>query len=102
MAESTVFTWLCERLDAESDLTLIEARGTVRLCLKSAGLVPADLTPDQAAAIATQLLPQELKARGVPDSDAFCERLAGQARLLTDERSAPAPDEVFGSLVRAR
>lgn len=100
MSESNVFTWLCERLEAETDLSLIEARGTVRICLKSAGLIPADLTPDQAATTVERLLPRELEARGVPDSETLCARLAKQSGLLNDERDAPAPDEVFGRLVR--
>ncbi len=38
MAEPTPFEWLCARLAERTELTLLEARGTVRLALKSSGL----------------------------------------------------------------
>ncbi|MCR9092993.1 MAG: hypothetical protein NXI30_02135 [bacterium] len=101
MAESKVFAWLCERLEADTDLDRLEARGTVRICLKQAGLIAADLSPAQAATVVEKVLPQELEARGVAEADVLCERLAHNTQMLTDERSEAAPDEVFGSLTRS-
>ena len=38
MANSTAFEWLCEQLETHTSLDRLEARGTVRLTLKEAGL----------------------------------------------------------------
>jgi len=98
MADSSAFVFLCEELEKQSGLSRIEARGTVRLALKGAGLRPEDLTPPQAATVARQVLPGELKARRIADSEALCEQLAQGAHALADERTGASPDEIFSEL----
>lgn len=101
MTESSAFAWLCEELEAATDFSRLEARGTVRLALKAVGLLPADLTPGQAASLAEHVLPGELESRGVAGSHDLCHRLALEAGSLRDERSGAAADEIFGALSRS-
>ena len=98
MSESSAFTWLCAQLEGATGFSRLEARGTVRIALKELGLLPADLTPNQASSVAEHVLPKELGARGVQGAEALCRRLAVEAKSLQDERSGAAPDEIFGQL----
>ncbi|MAF29509.1 MAG: hypothetical protein CL819_09835 [Croceicoccus sp.] len=100
MAESGAFSWLCAELERTSGFSRLEARGTVRLTLKQAGLRAEDLTPTQAASVVEKLLPGELAARGVADAELLCRGLAHAVAVLRDERSGIAPDEVFRQLAR--
>jgi len=74
MAE-TLFDFLAEKLDARSSLDRLQARGTLRLALKAAGLEPRALTTEQLRVICQRVLPGELASRGVADPDAVCEAL---------------------------
>ena len=47
MADSNAFTTLCEKLEQSSTLDRLEARGTVRLSLKQAGLEAASVSASQ-------------------------------------------------------
>lgn len=98
MSESSAFTWLCEQLEKQTDFSRLEARGTVRIALKESGLIPADLTPTQAASVAERVLPAELSSRGIADADVLCQRIALGVGALRDERSGASPDEVFREL----
>jgi len=47
MADSAAFTHICDALESETSFSRIEARGTIRLALKSAGLAANSVTPEQ-------------------------------------------------------
>lgn len=57
MATSTAFEWLCERIEAETALDRLEARGTVRIALKEDGLEAVSVTPGQIAVVLSRVLP---------------------------------------------
>jgi hypothetical protein len=98
MSSSSTFDWLCDAVENASGFSRLEARGTVRIALKEVGLLPADLTPLQAAKVAEHVLPGALASRGVDDATAICQNLTVKAKTLEDEREGPAPDEVFQGL----
>jgi len=75
MADSPAFDLACDVLEADTSLLRLEARGTVRLTLRSAGLTPKSVSADQLSVVVEKLLPEELSRRGVPDGDAVCARL---------------------------
>ena len=75
---STTFDWLCEELERETDLARLEARGTVRLTLKSAGLEASRVTPDQMKVVLEKVLPGELEVRGISDAKDLCVRIAAR------------------------
>jgi hypothetical protein len=99
MADSTAFEWLCETLEAETSLDRLEARGTVRLALKQAGLAAASVTGEQLAVVVDRVLPPELEARGIADAGSVCGRLAGRVGEIADSSDgADSPEAVFARL----
>lgn len=102
MADAPAFDWLCARLEEETSLDRLEARGTVRLALKSAGLEARTVTPEQLGVVIEKVLASELTARGVDDAASLCSRfasgLAGQAASLASDAPGETPDAVFSRL----
>ncbi len=98
MADSAAFGWTCEELEKETDLDRLEARGTVRIALKSSGLEAGTVRPDQMRVVIEKVLPGELSARGVADADGICNRLAGRVEGIDAGGGAESPDEVFRRL----
>ncbi|MEB2343996.1 MAG: hypothetical protein OZ948_04595 [Deltaproteobacteria bacterium] len=100
MAGSQAFEWLCEAIEAGTSLERLEARGTVRIALKEAGLEARTATPAELAVVVARILPRELRQRGVADEAAVCSRLSAGLRTL-DVGSAAAqdtPDAIFRRL----
>jgi hypothetical protein len=90
MAESAFFEWVCDGLEQLTSLDRLQARGTVRLALKTAGLSSDTVQRQELGVVLRKLLPQELTTRGVPDSPALCERLAsGLATAEIGDAGAP-------------
>ncbi len=98
MADSVAFDFACETLERDSSLDRLEARGTVRLALKQAGLEARNVTPDQMRAVVEQLLPAELTSRGIEEPDELCASLASGLFGLSTEGEPEAPDEIFRRL----
>jgi hypothetical protein len=98
VANSTAFDFVCEELELRSSLDRLEARGTVRLALKQAGLDSRTTTPDQMKIVCEKILPAELSARGVDGLDALSCSLIDGLGSLTAEPVADSPDTVFQRL----
>lgn len=100
MADQGVFDWACEELERESSLNRLEARGTVRLALRQAGLEAKSVSSEQIAVVFDRLLPQELAARGIEDAKNVCERVAAAARERGpgDGDGDDSPEAVFRRL----
>src|SRR5690606_5066988 len=64
MAGSQAFEWLCEAIEAGTSLERLEARGTVRIALKQAGLEARSATAAELAVVVGKILPRELRQRG--------------------------------------
>ncbi|HKJ24607.1 MAG TPA: hypothetical protein VKB65_07280 [Myxococcota bacterium] len=101
MADSPVFEWLGHALAETTSLSTLEARGTVRLALKSAGLDPARLDARQAEVVLRQVLPRELEVRGIAGAAELCEALAGQVpSQASGGAEGDSPEAVFARLGR--
>ena len=98
MPNSAAFDWTCEALERETDLDRLEARGTVRIALKSSGLEAGSVQPDQMRVVIEKVLPGELVARGVDQADAICGRLATAVVSVSAGDDVESPDEVFKRL----
>jgi hypothetical protein len=100
MAGSQAFEWLCAALEASSSLSRLEARGTVRIALKEAGLEARSVSAHELTVVVRKVLPRELRQRGVSEEDTLCDRFA--AGLTHLEQSAPdgpdTPDAIFRRL----
>ncbi|MEM9175656.1 MAG: hypothetical protein AAGC67_10510 [Myxococcota bacterium] len=98
MPNSAAFDWTCEELERETDLDRLEARGTVRIALKSAGLEAGSVQPDQMRVVIEKVLPVELAARGVGNADTICTQLATGVVRVSGGADVESPDEVFKRL----
>ena len=97
--DSTAFDFLCDALEEQSSLDRLEARGTIRLALRKAGLDARSVSGEQLAVIVQKLLPQELDARGLADVEPLCERLArGISTFEGGPASESGPEAVFTRL----
>lgn len=94
------FEWTCDQLEAATDLNRLEARGTVRIALKSAGFDARHVSGREMAAVLRRLMPGELASRGVRGADAVCERLAVGAEALAADEGAESPEVIFARLGR--
>jgi hypothetical protein len=97
-----MFDRMAEQLEQLSSLNRLEARGTIRLALKQAGLNPGSVTSDQMKVVLHKVLAGELTSRGIDDAEALCERLAGDLDAAGLEAGAACdrPEEIFQRLGR--
>lgn len=99
MAGAAVLGLVSDALEQESSLSRLEARGTVRLALKAAGLDAAKVTVQQMAVVLRKVLPRELETRRVSDAEALCESLADRlSGLEPDSESSQTPEAIFARL----
>jgi hypothetical protein len=98
MADSTAFETAFDELERSESLDRLAARGTIRLALKTSGLDPKTVSPEELAVVVEQLLPRELEQRGVPDRDTVCKRILGALARLPAEPAAASPESVFARL----
>jgi len=101
MAGSSAFEWLCTALEESTTLERLEARGTIRIALKEAGLEPRTVTPSELRVVVQKILPRELRNRGVQNEAALCDRLVSGLQVLERQPGAPSadtPDAIFRRL----
>jgi hypothetical protein len=98
MADLTAFEHACERLEQRTELSRLEARGTLRIALKEAGLDPASVKVAELCVVARMVLPNELAARGIADAESICERLRSELAEIQDSAGIDTPEAVFARL----
>jgi hypothetical protein len=95
------FDFAAERLEHHTGFSRLEARGTLRIALKVAGLDAGSVTAGQLCVVFEKVMPTELEKRGVKEAAEAC------GAVIDDLANAPAPadeaattdlDEVFGRL----
>jgi hypothetical protein len=82
-----LFDLAAERLEHHTGFDRLQARGTLRLALKSAGLDPKSLDVGQLRVVFEKLMPGELETRGVSDHAAICRT------VMNEVASSPLPAE---------
>jgi hypothetical protein len=100
MADS-LFEFVASQVEERSDLDKLEARGTVRIALKEAGLDPRNVTVQQMAVMLEKTLPRELEARGVAGAAELCRGLATSVKGYAStqpQRTHESPEDVFRRL----
>jgi hypothetical protein len=98
MADTRAFDLVCDLLEAGSSLERLEARGTVRLALKKAGLEARSVTPEQMSVVVSRILPGELSSRGVEGASSLCESISADLKDLETGEVRETPDAVFRRL----
>jgi triphosphoribosyl-dephospho-CoA synthetase len=100
MATAAAFDFVCEELERATSLNTLEARGTVRLALKAAGIDAKSASAEQLRVVVTKLLPAELQSRGCSDADRVCREIAERlvTRSFEQPGAADSPEAVFARL----
>jgi hypothetical protein len=93
LPEASVFEWVSTELETRARLSRLEARGTVRLVLRNAGLDPATVRAHQMHVVVNRLLPGALAKRGVEGADALCQAIA--AELLAKKQETTITDTAY-------
>ncbi len=96
-----LFDIVTERLEHHTEFNRLEARGTLRIALKEAGLKAQTLTIPQLEAVFEKLMPGELERRRVEDAVAICNIVMGEvARIASpgDTSTSSSADDVFRRL----
>ena len=92
-----LFGVVAEGLEEESPLDRLEARGTLRIALKEAGLEPARTSVEQMIVVLRKVLPGELETRGISDGERVCEALIQRVRAAGEVGgNDDGPEDVFG------
>ena len=98
MADESTFDFLCSVLEHESSLDRLEARGTVRIAMKKAGLDPHTAMPRELAVVVQKILPGELDARGIDDAGALCATIAKRVAEQDAGEARETPEAIFSRL----
>jgi hypothetical protein len=101
MADANVFDHVAGALEAATNLDRLEARGTLRLALKEAGLDARGVRAEEMKVVVGSVLPGELSTRGIEGADALCQQIASSldGRAFTsDAAGAASPEDVFRRL----
>jgi len=90
-----------ERLETHSDLDKLEARGTLRIALRTAGLDANALSIAQLEVVMDKIMPGELERRGVWKPESVCSAVMTDVKQRAgDPKDAPeaGPEPVFRRL----
>lgn len=101
MAEATTFDFLCDEIEAQTDLDRLEARGTVRIAIKWAGFDPHSISSSDLAVVVEKVLPNELVSRGIEGSEALCSALAKKVGARDSGQQRETPETIFARLGRS-
>lgn len=98
---AAIFELVAEELERRTDLAKLEARGTVRLALKEAGLDARAVTPEQMIVMLQKVMPDEMRSRGVEQPEQICEAIITglkSSRPAPGRPEAESPESIFRRL----
>jgi hypothetical protein len=96
-----LFDFIATQIEERTELDKLEARGTLRIALKEAGLEPREVTGAQMAVMLEKTLSGELDARGVQGAESLCRALGMALEGFSGPAQVPAqesPEDVFRRL----
>ncbi len=99
--DTDLFDIAAERLEHHTNFNRLEARGTLRIAVKEAGLKVQNLTLPQLEAVLEKLMPGELERRRVEDAVAICNIVMGEVTRIAGPASTSSrssADDVFRRL----
>ena len=102
--EMSLFDFAAQKLEQHTGFSQLEARGTLRIAVKSAGLEAKSLTVAELRVVFEKLMPGELEQRGVEDTPSVCAAVVRDledAPVAEDDSTSNNPDDVFRRLAKA-
>lgn len=102
--ETSRFDVAAQKLEQHTGFSQLEARGTLRIAVKSAGLDPKSLTLGKLGAVFEKLMPGELERRGVSDIAGACAavmRNLENVPIAATDSSSSNPDDILHRLAKA-
>jgi len=100
---ASIFDFVSDELERLTRLEKLEARGTVRLALKAAGLDARSVTTAQMVATLQKVMPNEMKVRGVEDGEQVCRSIVKALEAAHPESAAASlesPEAIFRRLAQ--
>jgi hypothetical protein len=100
---ASIFDFVSDELERLTTLEKLEARGTVRLALKAAGLDARTVTTPQMVATLQKVMPAEMRARGVENGEQVCQTLVTRleaAHPATAGTNSESPEAIFRRLAQ--
>jgi rhamnose utilization protein RhaD (predicted bifunctional aldolase and dehydrogenase) len=99
---SSIFDFVAAEIERHTRLATLEARGTLRLALKQAGLDARQVTTEQMSVVLERVLPGEMRSRGVLRPDEVCRTVARALRVAHPDAGAAGdtPEAIFRRLAR--
>ena len=102
--DTSLFDFAAQKLEQHTGFSQLEARGTLRIAVKSAGLEAKSLTVAELRVVFEKLMPGELEQRGVEDTLSVCSAVVRDledAPIDESDDSSNNPDDVFRRLAKA-
>ncbi len=97
----TLFDLAAERLEHHTSLDRLEARGTLRLALKTAELNAKSVTAGALCMVFEMVMPDELEKRGVKDATVVCRAVIDDlvnSPALVELASSTDLDDIFARI----
>ncbi|MCH7709796.1 MAG: hypothetical protein IH884_15015, partial [Myxococcales bacterium] len=85
--KADLFGLVADRLETLTELDRLEARGTLRIALKKAGVDSRKFTIAELEVVFAKIMPDELSCRGATDAAEVCNRVLNS--LPSDVRDEP-------------
>jgi hypothetical protein len=82
--DATLFDLAADQLEQHTGFSRLEARGTLRIAVKDAGLDARSVTPGQLCVVFEKVMPVELEKRGVKNAAEVC------SAVIEELANAPA------------
>ena len=89
---ASIFDFVSDELERLTRLEKLEARGTVRLALKAAGLDARTVTTKQMVATLQKVMPNEMRSRGVDDPEQVCRTIVTALEAAHPDSAATNPE----------
>ena len=92
------FTIVSDRLCEISELDRLEARGTIRIAFKQAGVDVQRFGLDDLEAVFAKIMPGELEKRGCADASAICDAIMKSLEGDLPQTATRSKDEIMQRL----
>jgi hypothetical protein len=102
---ASIFDFVADEFERRTDLATLEARGTVRLALKEAGLDARGVTVEQMVVMLRKVMPGEIRSRGVEQPEAVCDAVVKALQAAHPSTGSAAdsesPEAIFRRLAQS-